>query len=101
MTDELKFEPETVTISTGDTVQWRNDGNVAHIVTAYESELPNGADYFASGGFRSEQAARKNLSDGLVDPGEQFEHTFDTAGVCQYYCIPHESAGMTGSVQVE
>jgi plastocyanin len=100
MTDELVFEPGNVTISPADTVRWRNVSNVAHTVTAYERTLPKGADYFASGGFRSEQAAQQNLSDGLVAPGEQFEHVFDISGIYEYYCIPHESAGMIGSVHI-
>jgi plastocyanin len=101
MTDELVFEPETVRISTGDTVQWRNAGSVKHTVTAREKELSKGAAYFASGGFESERAAQANLNDGLLAPAERYEHTFETPGTYAYYCIPHESAGMTGTAHVE
>lgn len=100
MNDELVFEPETVTIPPGDTVRWRNVGEIEHTITAYENEVPKQEEYFAIGGFESEEAAQKHLHDGLVAPGERFEHTFDVSSLYEYYCIPHESAGMLGKVRV-
>jgi hypothetical protein len=35
-----------------------------------------------------------------MEAGATFEHTFETEGVYHYYCIPHESLGMLGSVIV-
>jgi plastocyanin len=105
MTDELVFDPDQLTISVGDTVVWENVGSVGHSVTAYEDEIPDGADYFASGGFDTEQAARDAYTPGDTDAGdipggESYEHTFDTAGTYEYFCIPHEST-MVGTIQVE
>jgi len=101
MTDDLAYEPDAVTVSSGTTVVWENDGSVAHTVTAYGEEIPSAADYFASGGFDSESAARDDLQAGLIDDGETFEHTFETTGEYEYFCIPHESADMIGSITVE
>jgi len=105
MTDSLAFEPERLTIAPGDTVVWENVGSLGHSVTAYEDEIPEGGDYFASGGFDGEQAARDAYKPG--DPeagdipgGESYEHTFETEGVYEYFCIPHETAGMVGTIVV-
>ncbi|MDS0280889.1 cupredoxin domain-containing protein [Haloarcula onubensis] len=101
MTDDLAFEPSELTVSVGDTVTWENTGSVPHSVTAYEDELPDGATYFASGGFDSESAARDNYpTEGAVGADETYEHTFETAGEFPYFCIPHES-GMKGTIVVE
>lgn len=100
MTDGLKFEPRTVTITVGDTVDWVTTGSVAHSVTAYEEELPDGAAYFASGEFDGERAARQAYPDGSVGRDETYSHTFETPGEFPYFCIPHES-GMVGTVVVE
>lgn len=101
MTDELKFAPDHATVSAGTTVTWENVGAVGHTVTAYEDELPDGAAYFASGGFDSEEAAKDGYPDeGNVTEGNSFEHTFETPGTYKYYCIPHEMNGMVGFIKV-
>ncbi|MFS8636890.1 MAG: plastocyanin/azurin family copper-binding protein [Gemmatimonadota bacterium] len=33
--------------------------------------------------------------------GHTFEHTFENAGDFPYYCVPHQSAGMTGRIVVQ
>ena len=106
MTDNLVFDPDEITVSVGDTVVWENVGSVGHSVTAYEDDIPDDADYFASGGFDSEEAARDSYrvgdpESGDIAGGDSYEHTFEVAGTYEYFCIPHESAGMTGTVEVE
>jgi len=101
MPDNLMFEPETATIETGETVTWTNESDIDHTVTAYEDEIPDEAAYFASGGFESERAARNRVTEGLIAPGENYEHTFEEPGTYGYFCIPHEGSGMVGTVQVK
>jgi plastocyanin len=100
MTDSLVFDPDQLTIAPGDTVVWENVGSVGHSVTAYADEIPEDAEYFASGGFDSEQAARNAYPEGDIPGGESFEHTFEVEGEYGYFCIPHESAGMVASLTV-
>lgn len=101
MTDDLTFEPQTATVTPGESVKWTNGGGVEHSVTAYEDEIPAGGAYFASGGFESERAARNHVNEGLVGPDETYEHTFEQSGTYRYFCIPHESSGMVGTVRVK
>lgn len=94
MTNDLKYEPEKVTVLAGDTVVWNNVSDVGHTVTAKEElaknpehvKVPEGAEEFDSGN---------------IKPGETFQYTFEVAGEYVYFCIPHESAGMVGEVIVE
>lgn len=97
----MKFQPSRLPIAPGTTVEWENDSDVPHSVTAYEDRIPDAADYFASGGFETERAARNDVSGGLIEPGDTFRHTFDEPGDYQYYCIPHESGGMVAEVVVD
>jgi plastocyanin len=101
MTDDRRFDPNELTVSVGDTVTWTNESAESHTVTTTEEELPEGARYFASGGADSEAQARDELQEGLLTEGETFEVTFDRPGTYAYVCIPHEDAGMTGSIVVE
>lgn len=101
MTSDLTFEPSDLSVATGETVLWENVGGGDHSVTASEGDIPDGATYFASGGFDSESGARDGWPEGAISEGETYEHTFETAGTYQYFCIPHEAAGMKGTITVE
>jgi plastocyanin len=100
------FTPETYTISVGDTVVWKNTSSRAHSVTAYENAIPADGVYFASGGFESEQMARKSWvrqtgrNGGKILGGKTYKHTFDVPGTYNYFCIPHEMV-MVGKIIVE
>jgi len=98
------FRPTVYETSVGETVRWYNGNSRAHTVTAYEASLPDGATYFASGGFDSEQAARDGYANGLkgsIVTGERYSHTFAVPGKYGYFCVPHERGGMVGEVIVK
>ncbi|MFC4356527.1 plastocyanin/azurin family copper-binding protein [Halobium salinum] len=101
MTDGLVFDPDSLTVAPGDTVVWRTVGSVGHSVTAYADGIPEDAEYFASGGFETESAARRGYPRGDVGTDEEFGHTFGVEGEYEYFCIPHESVGMVGTVTVQ
>lgn len=75
------FSPQSVTIQTGDTVRWRHVGQNDHTITPDEhSEWARQA--FAAG-------------------SDAFEHTFNTPGTFPYFCEPHQSIGMVGTITVQ
>jgi plastocyanin len=98
-----RFDPGTVTVAAGDTVRWKNTSSHAHTVTAYGDGLPEGAAFFATGGFESQSAAEDGWiggSEGALYEGDTYEHSFEVPGTYNYYCIPHEASGMVGVVEV-
>ncbi len=97
------FRPADYTTSVGETVVWGNSGSRPHSVTAFDDGVPEGGEYFASGGFDSQDAAEAGWrnGEGVIAPGETYEHVFETAGTFNYYCIPHLRGGMVGRVIVE
>ncbi|MFB6304157.1 MAG: plastocyanin/azurin family copper-binding protein [Haloferacaceae archaeon] len=99
----VAFDPVRITVAAGDEVVWENTSSRGHTVTAYGSTLPDGADFFASGGYGSESAAReawRSEIGGRLTTGDRFRHTFEVPGTYEYFCIPHEQAGMVGTVEV-
>jgi plastocyanin len=97
------FVPVEIGVDVGETVVWYNDNDRPHTVTAYENAIPDDAEFFASGGFDSEAAAREGYNtdfSGAIDPQESYEHTFEVPGTYGYFCIPHEQGGMIGTVEV-
>ena len=98
------FRPYEITVNAGDRVVWKNTSVRNHSVTAYAEAIPKEAAYFASGEFESEKAARRAWRDGLggvLRNGDTYAHTFEMPGRYDYFCIPHEQAGMVGTVIVE
>lgn len=85
------FDPHVVRVTEGGTVRFVNESG-SHTATAYHPDndrpllMPENADAWDS--------------EMLTDAGAEFEHTFETEGVYHYFCAPHESAGMIGSVIV-
>ena len=95
------FDPESLTVAPGTKVVFTNDSEEAHTVTAYEDALPEGAEYFSSGGFEDEERARAAVADALIPPGEQYSVTLEEPGTYEYFCIPHEADGMKAEIVVE
>ena len=87
------FNPAGVLIKPGQTVRWINrDAGNAHTATAYH---PANFDKPR----RIPQSARPWDTDYLL-PGGDFSVTFTVPGVYDYFCVPHEHAGMVGRIIV-
>ncbi|AHG48908.1 hypothetical protein RLEG12_08190 (plasmid) [Rhizobium leguminosarum bv. trifolii CB782] len=87
------FDPIGVLIKPGQMIRWinQNPGN-SHTTTAYHP-----ANFGKP--LRIPEAANSWDSDYLL-PDESFSVTFTEQGVYDYYCIPHEHAGMVGRIIV-
>lgn len=96
-----EFSPAEIKAAAGDTLTFKNTSSEPHTVTAFDEQIPEEADYFSSGDLPDEEAARDELSAALVPAGDTYEVTLDQPGTYRYFCIPHEDAGMKGTIVVE
>jgi plastocyanin len=76
-TDALKFEPATVSVKTGDVVEWTNSGTTSHNVT------------FDTG-----------TASSTMNGGDTYAVKFTSPGTFHYICTFHISSGMQGRVTV-
>lgn len=90
--DQHHFAPHMVWVEPGGTVTWVSESG-QHDTVAYHPDngdkplrIPEGAESWESGLLTAE--------------GETFSHTFETEGVYDYFCTPHEAVGMVGTVIV-
>lgn len=81
---DFAFDKQSITITEGDTVTWANADGVSHTTTS-------GTNCKADNQWNS----------GLLSQGASFSHTFTTEGTYPYFCAPHCSGGMTGTVTVK
>lgn len=86
------FDPVGLFVEPGTTIRWVNDANV-HTATAYHPKNDKHS-------LRIPETARPWNSDYLVNPGDKFELTLHVEGIYDYFCIPHEEAGMVGRIIV-
>jgi plastocyanin len=70
------YEPADVTVKVGQAVNWINDGNEAHTVTADDNSFDSGSKAH----------------------GQNWQYTFPKAGQFAYHCAPHP--WMKGVVKV-
>ena len=90
---QVWFDPVGILIRPGQTIRWinRDPGN-SHTATAYHQsnfERPR----------RMPDGVKPWNSDYLL-PDETFSVTFRHPGIYDYYCVPHEHAGMVGRIVV-
>lgn len=90
------FDPVGVHIQPGDTVRWVQMRDY-HSVAAYhpansnhELRIPDGADPWNSDILLGQYPAK----------GSTYEHRFTIEGVYDFFCQPHEAAGMVGRIIV-
>jgi plastocyanin len=76
-TDQLAFDPTTLTAKKGGVVQWKNTGTVSHNVTF---------------------DAQPSLSSGTLAAGDTWQVQFTTAGTYKFHCTFHP--GMNGQITV-
>ncbi|HKK70291.1 MAG TPA: plastocyanin/azurin family copper-binding protein [Candidatus Krumholzibacteria bacterium] len=93
MTDTLEYAPEHATVAVGGTVRWVNPGSVPHTVTADSSKAADPSHV-------SRPRNAPPFDSGNVGPGESYTRTFEVPGDYTYFCIPHERAGMVGTIRV-
>ncbi len=85
------FDPIGVLIKPGQRVRWICEANV-HTTSAYHPSNDNHS-------LRIPDGARPRVSDFLL-PQQSFEVRLTVEGVYDYYCTPHEMAGMVGRIIV-
>lgn len=81
--DKIFYDPEEITIDTGDTITWTNNDITIHTVTSGMVESGHDGIFDSS----------------IIGSSESFEYTFDDAGYYPYYCVLHP--WMLGSVTAE
>lgn len=87
------FDPIGLSVDAGETVTFEIKSG-SHSATAYKegtgpatvTRIPDGAKAFNS--------------EILSEQGATYEHTFETEGTYDYFCIPHKSLGMVGRIVV-
>ena len=93
VTANRTFEPPSITVNAGDTVQWVNAGRAPQTVTGDPAKVQNKADSVLPSG-------AKPWDSGTINTGQTFAHRFDTPGEYTYTSLPAEGQGLVGRISV-
>lgn len=91
----LGFEPKTLTVKPGDTIEWKNNKVPPHNVVFDGVKNPAKDKALAA------SLSKKKL---LMSPGQTATTVIPAdapAGEYTFYCEPHRGAGMVGKIIVE
>ena len=95
MTDEMRFDPDPVTVVTGTTVRFENTSErFVHTATC-DPDLAGDPSHVAMPG------GAAAWDSGNIAPRESWSVTLRVPGEYRYVCLPHELGGMLGTIVVE
>lgn len=96
-----RFEPASVTIRAGDTVEWVNVSGGPHDVAFWADSIPSGASQLLQA--RMQQTIAPLAGPLLATPNQTYDISFAGAqpGTYKYYCTPHLSLGMRAQITVQ
>nr|2BZ7_A Chain A, PLASTOCYANIN [Dryopteris crassirhizoma]2BZC_A Chain A, PLASTOCYANIN [Dryopteris crassirhizoma] len=91
----FKFYPDSITVSAGEAVEFTLVGETPHNIVF---DIPAGAP----GTVASElKAASMDENDLLSEDEPSFKAKVSTPGTYTFYCTPHKSANMKGTLTVK
>jgi plastocyanin len=98
---KYKFDPENLTVQSGDVIRYHNKSGGPHNVSFWPDSIPSGAA----------DVLKKNMPDQmaplegplLTEPNAVYQVSYAGApkGEYKFYCLPHLALGMKGKVTVQ
>lgn len=96
--DQLRFDPAHVTITSGQTITWKNESQMPHTATGDPAQNPVAKSHPE---YVQLPAGAEPWGSKMLQPGDSYSHTFTTPGEYRYICIPHVLSGMRGTITVK
>lgn len=98
---KYKYDPENLTIKSGDVVRYHNTSGGPHNVSFWADSIPSGAADALKNGMPDQMAPLEGPL--LTEPAAVYQVSFAGApkGEYKYYCLPHLALGMKAKLTVQ
>ena len=98
---KYKFDPENLTIKSGDVVRYHNASGGPHNVSFWADSIPSGAADPLKKNMPNQMAPLEGPL--LTEPNAVYEINFAGApkGEYKYYCLPHLALGMKAKLTIQ
>jgi plastocyanin len=94
MTGDDTFEPQVVTIYSGEDVEWRNAAPSVRTIIGDPLRASHRSDV-------EPPSPPEPFHSDPIEPGRSFQRRFTIAGAYRYVCFEREGKGMNGTVLVK
>jgi plastocyanin len=98
---KYKFDPDHLTIQSGDVIRYHNKSGGPHNVSFWPDSIPGGAADVLNKSMPDQMAPLQGPL--LTEPNAVYQVSFAGApkGEYKFYCLPHLALGMHGNVTVK
>lgn len=98
---KYKYDPDNLTIQSGDVVRFHNKSGGPHNASFWPDSIPKGAADVLKKNMPNQMAPLEGPL--LVEPDAVYEVSFAGApkGDYKFYCLPHLALGMRGKLTVQ
>jgi plastocyanin len=98
---KYKYDPDNLTIQSGDVVRYHNKSGGPHNVSFWPDSIPGGASDVLNKNMPNQMAPLEGPL--LTEPDVVYEVSFAGApkGDYKFYCLPHLALGMRGKLTVK
>ena len=98
---KYKYDPDNLTIQSGDVVRYHNKSGGPHNVSFWADSIPKGAADVLKGSMPDQMAPLEGPL--LTEPDAVYKVSFAGAptGDYKFYCLPHLALGMHGKIKVQ
>ena len=98
---KYKYDPDNLTIKSGDVVRFHNKSGGPHNVSFWPDSIPSGAADVLKKNMPNQMAPLQSPLE--TEPDAVYEVSFAGApkGVYKMYCLPHLALGMRGKITVQ
>jgi plastocyanin len=98
---KYKYDPDNLTIKSGDVIRFHNKSGGPHNVSFWPDSIPSGAADVLKKNMPNQMAPLEGPL--LTEPDATYEVSFAGApkGDYKFYCLPHLALGMRGKLAVQ
>jgi plastocyanin len=98
---KYKYDPENLTIKSGDVVRYHNKSGGPHNVSFWPDSIPSGAADVLKKAMPNQMAPLEGPL--FTEPNAVYEVSFAGApkGEYKYYCLPHLALGMKAKLTIQ
>jgi plastocyanin len=98
---KYKFDPDNITVQSGDVIRYHNKSGGPHNVSFWPDSIPGGAADVLKKNMPNQMAPLQSPLETTPDAVYEISFAGAPKGEYKFYCLPHLALGMRGKLTVQ